>query len=707
MLLKLNGQYLDFNDDVTIERMVKIFEEIDATQGDFSYSFSLPPTSKNLAALGHPHPDVSSKIIYSDMEAELLDSEGSTIYKGGLKVEVVNKKEIKCSFISGNSNWISLLTGNMTELRLHQYNVEQNSANIIASWSNTSGIVFPWLDTGTLLTRGYISANVEDFVGAFYVKTLFKEVFTQIGIKLKGDFFNDWTFNNLLMLTNTRSKVDKENNSAYIAKSTNQTIEPGSEDITFNETTTPYSVGSDLTLTSSTTITVPYAMIADLSASLSCTDTLGMSIFLDGVTVAFDFKFQEPNASVRNLYIPSGGQIKVTVVNGTGGNVTVSAGKLRVTPKFIYAAFGRSCVPLWTKQEFVGRILSLFNAVTDYNPHTKTLTVDLFDKIKTKTPIDISEYITVEDEDYTEFISNYGRNNNFTYSENDDESVQEYNISSFIKYGAGVVTVDNSFIQESASVVDSEISAPVSYYNSMFNQSIEKVDYVSIEEIDSLDFTSITDSGGVPRFNITDADQLFEDGGFVRISDSTTLGYNGDWVVTAVTSTYITVRGLDFISGSAAATGTVAKIQQVVNSDDSVYLLLNTGEKPVSDFSDRSGFYLEDVFDNNWNFSYFNLLQLGYDIEEDYKQGLSFGGGETQAYQKTLLETYWRNFGSILSDPVKLKCTALFPKSVFLRLTPLTPVYLKTEQTTNLYYINRITGYQESHLPCEVELIKL
>jgi hypothetical protein len=50
-----------------------------------------------------------------------------------------------------------------------------------------------------------------------------------------------------------------------------------------------------------------------------------------------------------------------------------------------------------------------------------------------------------------------------------------------------------------------------------------------------------------------------------------------------------------------------------------------------------------------------------------------------------------------------LKARGYIPDDVFRRLTPLTPVYLKTEETVNTYYINRIKGYR----PCEVELIKL
>jgi hypothetical protein len=72
-----------------------------------------------------------------------------------------------------------------------------------------------------------------------------------------------------------------------------------------------------------------------------------------------------------------------------------------------------------------------------------------------------------------------------------------------------------------------------------------------------------------------------------------------------------------------------------------------------------------------------------------------------------MIDNYWGVVSNILNDPVKLICVGYIPEKIYRDLTPLSPVYLKTQDTVNLYYINRISGYKGGSKPCEVELIKL
>jgi hypothetical protein len=707
MLFKVNGEYLDFNDDVEIERQAKVFEYIDETAGDFSYSFAIPKTTNNLRIFGNPFPDVSSKIIYSELSCEISDDDGVTLYTGKLRVEKINNN-IECSFFSGNYNWISELTGNMTDLRLSDYDKEQTYANINASWNATSGIMYPWLDLGALDGRSNPDLKIEDFVGCFFLKTLFQEIFTQIGIKLRGDLLNDWRFNNLLVVTNTRSKTDAENNSAYLGKTSTQVFTPTSSGtITFNNTSSPYFVGDDLSWNGTDELTIPYKMVADIDLFVEMSGdavTTVYPIMINGTTVAAGSGFPNAKASIKNVSIEAGDIITSEIFNGGATDINIDYATLRVIPKFIYYTFGKSCVPLWTKREFVSSVLNIFNAVTDYNPKTKELTIDFFDRIKTKPSIDISKYIKIDEIDYSEFISSFGRKNNFSFAKNNDESLKEYNISSFVKYAAGVIDVDNAFINESVNVIDSPFSSPVSYYNNTFQQGIERLAYVQLEENGDKDFTTVTNSGGTARFAVSGANDIFQSGDLVRITESTESSYNGEWIVTLATSAVMEVNDLLY---SGSATGKIELIKHTLTTDDSVFLILTTGAKTITDFSNLSEFYLEGFTETIINFSYFNLIQLGFDIEDDYTQGMSFGGEETDAFQASLIQDYWRNFENILGDPVKPYCTAFFPRSVYLSLTPLQPVYIKHEKTSNLYYINRITGYKSSDKPCYLELIKL
>lgn len=703
MMIKTDSGYLDFDDAILIERQVYLFEDIGA-QGDFSYQFEVAKTHNNLTLLGLPFPDVFDKTVYQKINADILSDSGETLYKGYLKVES-SSTAIRCSFFSGNNNWMNLLTGNMTELDLSAYDQDLTEANIVSRFGETEGIVFPLIDTGALVSRSYRNLKTEDFVGAFYLKTLLKETFRQCGLKITGELLNDPHFNTAIITANTRSKTEVDNHSVYVGKNGVQVIPVASfVDVEFNLQTNPYFIGENITFSSDTTYSSPTQLVADIDVTWDANTNVLASLIANGslqITGAGDVG----SLSLKNFRLNASGTVKLQLSNFAGGPTNITGGTLKVTPKFIYKAFGSSTVPLWTKQEFVSNVLGIFNVIPDYDPYSKTVTLNLFDKIKSKEPIDLSQYLRVTEVDYTEFISEYGRNTTLTYQESSDEDLREYNIATFNKYGAGVIEVDNDFISESAPIFESDFSSPISYIHPHLGCSIEKVSFVELEDDDEQELTSVTDSGGTPRFNITDADDFFTVGDLVRI-DSKNIAYNGEFVVSAVTSTYIEVRGLAFDTDT---TGAMTRLSHVLTSDDSVYIFINSGERDVVDFSNTDdSLYIEDSNYTEASLAFFNLIQNDTQFNTDFKQSLSFGAiTDPLFYQRTLMESYWGVVSNVLNDPVKLFCVGYIPEKIYRDITPLRPVYLKTEQTTNLYYINRISGYQGGSIPFEVELIKL
>jgi hypothetical protein len=102
------------------------------------------------------------------------------------------------------------------------------------------------------------------------------------------------------------------------------------------------------------------------------------------------------------------------------------------------------------------------------------------------------------------------------------------------------------------------------------------------------------------------------------------------------------------------------------------------------------------------------LLNTGKTINEEYKQGMSFGQvNDPLFYQRTILQDYWSTFGRILNDPVKENVIALLPWVIHNKIDFLRPIQIKTLETTNLYYCNLERGYQNSYTDVELELIKL
>jgi hypothetical protein len=536
-----------------------------------------------------------------------------------------------------------------------------------------------------------------------------REVFQQSGLKLDGELLDDPLYNKIVVATNTRSKVEVDKNSIYVGLNAAQVIgaAPDSQGVDFNLITSPYFIGESVSFVGDSSYTALTDMVVDLEATATCSGTLVFSFIssISGGGIAGGSGTQV-SISARNVKMVAGETMSVIASNILGASKTITKATFKVTPKFIYKAFGSSSVPQWTRLEFVNAVLNLFNTVTDYDPYSKTVTVDLFNKIKSKTPIDLSSYLRVIDTDYTDFISNYGKRTTLAYAESEDEDLREYNIMVSNKYGEGVIDVDNDFIEDSAPLLESDFNSPISYIHPALDCSIERIPFVEIEEDgDEQEFATVTDSGGTPRFDITDADDFFAVNNLVRIV-STDVDYNGDWVVDAVTSTYVTVRGLVF---STSATGKIVKMVHNLTTDDSVYLFVNTGSKDVDDFSNNNtGIYIEDSEYTTASLAFFSLLENNTQVNTDFKQSLSFGEiTDPLFYQRTMIDNYWGVVSNILNDPVKLICVGYIPEKIYRDLTPLSPVYLKTKETTNLYYINRITGYKGGSRPCEVELIKL
>lgn len=715
-MIKVNGDYLDFDDTIEVESQIKLFEEISTANGDFSYTFTIPKTSKNLSLLGFPFPD-AVKSIYKNVVCQIVDDSGFKIYTGFLQIENITDV-INASFFGGNSDWFGLLSEPLNSLPLYKYDVDLTLANIQASWAKESGIVFPIVDAGVLVTRAFSNLKTEDFTSCFYVKTLFKEIFNSHGIKIKGDILKDELYNKLTITSNGKSQNDVDDRSSYVNKTIAQNSISSLTKITFqDESTFPFFDGATNNFASSTyTADVKMRAKVDLSLLLGLdpTATITIRIYINGVSVKAYTKLGsvfDASENFNKIYDAELNQGDTVEIYGniSSSSFDVKIGStIRITPVYIYKVFGTSSVPNWTQGEFVSNIMRIFNVLPSFNSESKTLTLNLFNKIKEKTPIDISDCVTINRTDFSEFISDYSRKNYFKYQESENEDLKKYNISNFVSYGTGLIEVDNDFIKTSSEVVDSDFTSPITYLNGIFDTSMERFNFVELEEISSKNITSVTDSSGTPRFNISNADNLFKVGDLARIKTGadSDFEYEGDWVVNAVTSSYITVNGASYGTG---ADGSATLLRHNFTTDDNVYLFVNVANKETLFFSSKSSMLIESTEFITASIAYFNLLSNNRQINTKYKQSLSFGDvNHPLSYQMTIIQTYWGIFSQVLSDPVLLSVDAYFNKQRYTQLKSfLSPLRIKTNETNNLYYLNRISGYKSGSEACEAELIKL
>lgn len=735
MIIKVNDEYVDFYDAIQIEKQSRLFESIDFAMGDFSYRFNIPFSSKNNRILTYPNPDVTSKKIYKNINCELQDIDGMTLYTGFLRVERPDyeNKVFICSFFSGNNNWIGELSGLITnqpgtieqirsDIDLSEFDTTVERLNIQNSWTKTDGVLFPFFDTGNLITRSHGKTVIEDWSPCMFVKTLFNKIMQSHSIKVEGELMNDWLFNNIIFAANTHDQNEIDDRTCSVAKDFNdlihydtQFIGPGDTDkLQFDDDSFYPYFNSPLNN-------------FDLPNNQYVVDTLcRLRIELRvrlGAATPVDFNFRKNGSVFFTKNIPAidgiADQTVICFVSCAEGDIIdftihstdphfdifVAGANAKIGPIFMYSVKGKNIAPKWTQQQFVKNVLSLFNVVTDFDPYSKTLTINFFDRVKDKPAVELPDEISIASSDYIEFISSYGKSNYFGYQSGSDEDVKKYNVTQFIKYGQGGINVKNDFLQPSIDYLTSDFTSPISYINKQFGSaSLERTNIFEFDESDQLTITSVADNGsGTARFSV-DLD-LLTVGDLVKIEMNLEIQYNGQWVVSNIGTGYFEVSDIRFQQDDTGkATLQITK----TTGNDNVYLFVNTGARVFSDFSASQFLYIQNFAFTTPGYCYFNLLNINKPINTIFKQGLSFGSiSNNLSYQKSILDTYWTGFSNILNDPAKIYVNAYLPKLKFLQLSPLNPVFIRTVKTNNLYYMNRTTGYEGSTKQCILELIKL
>lgn len=726
MLIKTQGEYLDLlpGEAIEMESQVKLFEEISAADGDFTYSFRLPPTAHNKRLLSLTDINLTGKNIYSEIESDLQDSSGITLRSGLLKVEKFNTL-IECSFFSGNTNWFNLIEGSIKDLDLSEYDVDNSLANVEASWTNTNGIVWPLIDKGKLSDRLTVSLVYDerldedlylnnDFQPFLFVKNIFTKIFTSAGLKITGALLQDWLYQRLITTNNAgNQKESLEARSSYVGKTSAQTISSGSfTKVTWVDDSDPYYDGdNDNFSNANDRWTADVACVVRVTSNLQFSNSqrFAVAVYKNGAAYSTNDFYPQTggNFILSAVELEAGDYLEVFAKPFTS-NSNVNVGSyFRVTVIRIKKIFAVDVAPDVSKIDFIKNIFKIFNVVPTYNYYTKTVNLQLFKNIKNNTPQDLSAYLQDIEFDYFEFINNYGKKNVFKYLESSVDEIEDYNASSENEYGAGQIDLDNSYLTKEVTVADLDFTAPYQYQNDAFQASLIKMNYLGESESAEHSITSVTDSSGAARFNYSAAPFSIDAGDIIRIKSTSTGAYVGTGVVFVDSGTYFELSGVPF---NDTCTGTFVKINYTENGNADPVLAVFVSQLAVSGFSSHPYAFINinGTQESNMAFAYFFKHYQGGLTIDNYRQGLSFGQivGEGY-YQDTLLETYYRDFETLLIDPVKAIGTFYLPASVFAALDFTRPVRLKHGKANGLFYLNKVSGYKAKHLPCIIELIKL
>jgi len=710
MMIKVSNEFLEFDELIEVEKQIKLFEEISTTDGDFSYSFELGKTLTNRRLLQYPEPDNISKPVYQKIPANLLSDSGAELFKGYLRVERITEK-YHCSFFAGNNNWFWMLSGKLRDIDWSEFDVEMTEQNLSAAIFNTSGTVFPLVDNGLLAYRGFALMKVEDFVGAIHLKDIFNKIFSLAGIKIQGELINDADYQSSVILNSNESQSGIDDRSTK-AHATNSAIP---NDGTFyllefsNDFDDPYYDGA---ADNFSLVTNRYTADVRMRVKVECVINTHvtalffyMRVFKNGVAIPGVLAISSTSGinitAVVDLDAGDYIEIHISADPGHGNPTVIDDAVLTVTPVFVYSVFGNAMVPDWTQSEFVMEVFKNWNVLPSYNAQNMTLTLNLVEKLKSKPAIDLSEYVSAVETDYTEFISDYGKKSFLSHQETEAEE-------EFVKlklqsrpYTKGQIDIDNDFLDDETDIIESKFSAPITYVNNVFAMSMEKTNLMSLETDTKIDFTSVIDSPATPgRARFAVPEDIFELSDLVRIENSTNRGYNGDYMVITLGAGYIELEGIAF---DTDAFGEVTRMRFIYSGSDKVYLIRNVPLYSVIKFSANISIQVENTDYQTLSLGFYNIIRTNRPVDTDLPFSMAFADGD----QTSLTERYYRLMSRVLNDPVKLFATATIPYHIYHQLDLLSPVKILTEETQNQYYLNRITGYKGPEYDVTLELIKI
>jgi len=730
-MIKIGDEYLEFDEPVDVVRKVKLFEAIGEIQGDFSYQSGMPDTTHNRRLLKLYSISQGDKIIYSKIPSIIEGEDGVPMHVGYIFVESIKKGTIYFSFFSGNSNWYELLNTPIRKLDWSAYDELITSEHITEHFDSTEGLIYPIINNGALGKRKFTSLVEDDFRPFLYVHTIFKDMFDQKGFKLTGSILRDDVFNHLITAhaEDSLSDTDSEQFRSVVFKNAGDVYgDNTAEVLTFDDTSQagPYWASNSYTapvrMNVNAKLTFKYQLFGG-----EC--TFNINLRRNGFTVAkFPAYYNNAQWGGNPFGIKDGtlefvltleaGDImdyEVTV-DATLGSATIynNSTTLIIRAVKVFKVYTFSLLPDKTCSEFMVSILAMLNALVTYDEFSRTINIDLFKDIHSVDPLDISEHI---DEDTIEEVYTslgLGNRNTFVFSgtnnastitlsvdsdEEEKEDIEQYNNSNTLGYGDGEIDADKPIFKD-VEILSVPFAPVPEDTGNPFNVSLAKTGFVQIELIgDEIDITSVSNDSGTARFNINNTDGVVQENFLVRISKSTIPNYNGDWVVQSHTTTYFTVRGVDFIAGTA---GKVQVIRINTKKSDQM-VLFAVPSVSIDKFTRSTSWYLINTEMTQGATAYFNMPHQGLDIDR-YKFAVSFGNINLPDHRQiSLLDRYWVDLKNVAFDPIIIRLNAYLPLSEYRKIDFKRFVYIKTSKFTGIFYCNKITGYNYSIL----ELIKV
>lgn len=695
MMVKVGNGYLELNDTIEVDKKVKLFEEFTTVQGDFSYSFSIPSIQNNESLIRFYSPLNSNKPWNFKIPAEVQDDSGITLYKGFIRGENYNydSREYSASFFSGNTNWMEELDFNILDLDWSEFDKTS-----FRDFTATEGIVTPLTDRGGILSsRKSPLFDRSDFQPYFYVKDLIDKILLTRGFKLEGDLRTIPEYQKLATGTGINKYLQGEisKRESYAGKTGTQLFTSLFQKVTFTNVSAPFynsELGNWDTTNSRYTFDIETKSFEiELNLIFNAGSYFSMRIRKNGSETIFTKEYDNVKKITDTLTAsmlnenPSAGdyyEVQVGIQSSLWPDRTMVAGSsVLIRPVQFWKIFAGSVIPDIKANLLLSNVFRLFNCLVSYNANTKTITATTFDKILRSVPIDLSEFITVYEDNFEEFTSDYARQNLLVWGEQSNSELQEYNDTNDLPYGSGVIEIDNDFLDERDELMEMDFNAPYHKSYGFLGMDLPVTDFVRYTTKYTVDLNSVSNSGDLAQFNHDSYPPGGTFVGIVRISESTVEEYNGDYFALTINA----FNGRVGYLGNAS--GRVEFLEASFVSSDPVFVLV----EPNQEIGDISGV---ESFSAGSYASETTIAVAHFLSTVNFNSSLSF---------EDLIPKYFSGTEKMLNLGVKSYASGYLSATLYNEIDFTRTVKINE----SIYFINLIRGYKGSNFLVELELIKI
>jgi|SRR6478736_2733053 len=732
-----SGNILDIKGDFAMTKQSVSFFNL-KIKGDISINFEVPNNSVTRKTLNYNGPQMINQVAFTKQPFNRVRN-GNILDRGYIVIQSEEPKSLNCFYVSGNSNWINLLTGLITDLNWDSYLVQINKANVLSKASATSGITFPYVDWSYDLKNGFntryifgdqfgtptfktvdatndVEVSFQDFYPCLYLSSLIQECFTQNGLKFSGDVLNDTLFKSLVLtpVNGQMKRIPFKTFTAYGSSQSFAAFGPykytsfttisdpdgafnvGTNKFTINKTQSLHFTG---TCNSASASALPITFLVYKNGVVIPGSVATFTLYV-GQSVRTKFPVPCSAGDIIEVYLNSSSAV--------GWNASVN---LKIdSPELIYTddyVEPSNFLPKLSCVDITKFIIGYFGCTCNYDEYSKKLTVNIIDNIKKENALDWSEYYISH---RTEYTVQQAKNNYVRLQSPDESDLQKYNSQNKIGFGEGVITTGNTLNP------DHDLFkipfAPTSYGIDYAGVWQANIPLVSLEDDgDPIPYTAITDlGGGQAKFTVSIQFNKFE---VIRILDNNgvSLGYHQVYIPSA--TDFIT-----YFQFTNSFSGTI--LRQRISYNDITPRILSCKQTSFPDYAssvggsrsgNKSGFYfIADAgtlsVETNTSYAVFSKYKTNEPIDQ-WQTNCAFDNPDITTFQDiTVKQRYFNTINKFLQNG-NVRAQMLLPESVYQSFDFSNFIYLKTEKLTGYFFIDSIVNYQEASKPVEVNLYML